>query len=205
MAGKVNLSKIFILRPVATTLLAIAIMLAGAVAYFQLPVSALPEVDYPTIQVLTFYPGASPNVVATGITAPLEVQFGQMAGLKQMRSTSSFGCSVIVLQFDLNLNIDVGEQEVQEAINAASSFLPDNLPNPPVYSKVNPADPPILTLGYFLKNHPSHASRRPCRYKTGPENLSALRSWTCQHKRWTETSSKNPGKSAGAGSLWFNS
>ncbi|MEI6054953.1 MAG: multidrug efflux RND transporter permease subunit [Lentisphaerota bacterium] len=154
MAGKVNLSKIFILRPVATTLLGIAIMLAGAVAYFQLPVSALPEVDYPTIQVLTFYPGASPDVVATGITAPLEVQFGQMAGLKQMRSTSSYGCSVIVLQFDLDLNIDVGEQEVQEAINAASSFLPNDLPNPPVYSKVNPADPPILTLAISSKTIP---------------------------------------------------
>ncbi|HBM16530.1 MAG TPA: hypothetical protein DD381_09355 [Lentisphaeria bacterium] len=154
MSGKVNLSKIFILRPVATTLIGIAIMLAGAVAYFQLPVSALPEVDYPTIQVLTFYPGASPDVVATGITAPLEVQFGQMAGLKQMRSTSSFGCSVIVLQFDLDLNIDVGEQEVQEAINAASGFLPDDLPNPPVYSKVNPADPPILTLALSSKTLP---------------------------------------------------
>lgn len=129
-------------------------MLAGAVAYFQLPVSALPEVDYPTIQVLTFYPGASPDVVATGITAPLEVQFGQMAGLKQMRSSSSYGCSVIVLQFDLDLNIDVGEQEVQEAINAASSYLPNDLPNPPVYSKVNPADPPILTLAISSKTLP---------------------------------------------------
>src|SRR6058998_1828619 len=141
-----NPSRPFILRPVATSLLMVAILLAGAVAYYQLPVSALPQVDYPTIQVLTFYPGASPDVVASAITAPLERQFGQVPGLKQMTSTSSTGSSVITLQFVLELNIDVAEQQVQAAINAASSFLPKDLPNPPVYSKVNPADAPVLTL-----------------------------------------------------------
>jgi multidrug efflux pump len=124
----------------------VGIMLAGAVAYLQLPVSALPQVDYPTIQVLTFYPGASPTVMASAVTTPLERQFGQVPGLNQMMSTSSFGGSVITLQFDLNLNIDIAEQEVQAAINAASTFLPRDLPNPPIYSKVNPADSPVLTL-----------------------------------------------------------
>ncbi|MCL2760474.1 MAG: multidrug efflux RND transporter permease subunit [Desulfuromonadales bacterium] len=141
-----NFSRIFIIRPVATTLLMIAVLLAGAVAYKQLPVSALPEVDYPTIQVRTFYPGASPDVVATSITAPLERQFGQMPGLTEMTSTSSSGCSVITLQFSLSLSLDVAEQQVQAAINAGYNFLPTDLPNPPVYSKVNPADSPILTL-----------------------------------------------------------
>jgi len=139
-------SQPFIVRPVATALLMVALLLAGAVAYFQLPVSALPEVDYPTIQVLTFYPGASPTVVATGVTAPLERQFGQVAGLSQMTSTSSGGVSVIVMRFQLSLNIDVAEQEVQAAINAAQSYLPANLPTPPIYSKSNPADAPVLTL-----------------------------------------------------------
>jgi multidrug efflux pump len=142
----VNPSRTFILRPVATTLLMAAILLAGAVAYHQLPVSALPQVDYPTIQVLTFFPGASPEVMASSVTAPLERQFGQMPGLKQMTSNSSGGSSVIILQFSLNLSLDVAEQEVQAAINAAATFLPRDLPNPPVYSKVNPADAPILTL-----------------------------------------------------------
>ncbi len=141
-----NLSRQFIIRPVATSLLMVAIMLAGAVAYEQLPVSALPEVDYPTIEVLTFYPGASPDVMASSVTAPLERQFGQVPGLNQMTSNSSFGSSVITLQFVLNLNIDVAEQEVQAAINAASTYLPANLPSPPIYSKTNPADAPILTL-----------------------------------------------------------
>ena len=139
-------SRPFILRPVATALLMVALFLAGAVAYFQLPVSALPEVDYPTIQVLTFYPGASPSVVATSVTAPLERQFGQVAGLSQMTSTSAGGVSAIVMQFQLSLNIDVAEQEVQAAINAAQSYLPANLPTPPIYSKSNPADAPVLTL-----------------------------------------------------------
>jgi multidrug efflux pump len=142
----VNPSRPFILRPVATSLLMVGIILAGAVAYTQLPVSALPQVDYPTIQVLTFYPGASPMVMASAVTTPLERQFGQVPGLNQMTSTSSFGGSVITLQFDLNLNIDIAEQEVQAAINAASTYLPPNLPNPPIYSKVNPADTPVLTL-----------------------------------------------------------
>jgi multidrug efflux pump len=124
----------------------VAVVIGGAVAYRQLPVSALPEVDYPTIQVATFYPGASPDVMATSVTAPLERQFGQMPGLKQMTSTSSFGSSVITLQFDLALNIDVAEQEVQAAVNASGTLLPPDLPNPPVYSKVNPADAPVLTL-----------------------------------------------------------
>jgi len=142
----VNPSRLFILRPVATSLLMAAIMLAGIVAYRQLPVSALPEVDYPTIEVLTFYPGASPDVVASSVTSPLERQFGQVPGLNQMTSNSSFGCSVITLQFVLTLNIDVAEQEVQAAINSASTYLPADLPNPPIYSKTNPADAPILTL-----------------------------------------------------------
>jgi multidrug efflux pump len=139
-------SRPFILRPVATALLMVALFLAGGVAYFQLPVSALPEVDYPTIQVLTFYPGASPDVVASAVTAPLERQFGQVPGLSQMTSTSSDGSSVIVMQFQLTLDIDVAEQEVQAAINSAQSYLPANLPAPPVYSKSNPADAPVLTL-----------------------------------------------------------
>ena len=142
-----SLSRPFILRPIATSLLMAAILLAGGFAYKQLPVSALPEVDYPTIQVLTFYPGASPDVMASSVTAPLERQFGEVPGLNQMTSNSSFGSSVITLQFDLNLDIDVAEQEVQEAINAAATYLPTNLPTPPVYSKTNPADAPILTLG----------------------------------------------------------
>ncbi|WP_313017835.1 MdtB/MuxB family multidrug efflux RND transporter permease subunit [Atlantibacter hermannii] len=139
-------SRLFILRPVATTLLMVAIMLAGVLGYRFLPVSALPEVDYPTIQVVTLYPGASPDVVTSAITAPLERQFGQMSGLKQMSSQSAGGASVITLQFQLSLALDVAEQEVQAAINAATNLLPGDLPNPPVYSKVNPAAPPIMTL-----------------------------------------------------------
>jgi multidrug efflux pump len=139
-------SRPFILRPVATSLLMVAILLAGFVAYMQLPVSALPQVDYPTIQVQTFYPGASPEVMASSVTAPLERQFGQIPGLSQMTSTSSGGGSVITLQFSLEESIDVAQQDVQAAINAAFSYLPKDLPNPPVYSKVNPADAPIMTL-----------------------------------------------------------
>src|SRR5246127_1091309 len=140
-------SRPFILRPVATTLLMVAIVLVGVVAYRFLPVSALPEVDYPTIQVQTFYPGASPEVMTSSVTAPLEVQFGQMPGLNQMSSTSSGGASVITLQFSLNLGLDVAEQEVQAAINAGANLLPQDLPQPPIYNKVNPADAPILPLG----------------------------------------------------------
>jgi multidrug efflux pump len=141
-----NISRPFILRPVATTLLMVAILLAGAAAYRLLPVSALPQVDYPIIQVRTFYPGASPDVMATSVTAPLERQFGQMPGLTQMTSTSSNGSSVITMQFSLDLSLDVAEQEVQAAINSGFTYLPKDLPNPPVYSKVNPADTPIMTL-----------------------------------------------------------
>ena len=141
-----NPSRLFIVRPVATVLTMIAILLAGALAYRQLPVSALPQVDYPTIQVMTFYPGAGPDVMTSSITAPLERQFGQMPGLNQMTSTSSGGSSVVTLQFSLDIDLDVAEQEVQAAMNAAATFLPRDLPAPPVYSKVNPADAPILTL-----------------------------------------------------------
>ncbi len=141
-----NPSRIFILRPVATTMLMIGLVLAGAAAYRLLPISALPEVDYPTIQVTTFYPGASPDVMASSVTAPLERQFGQVPGLQQMTSTSSDGSSVITLQFNLSLSIDIAEQEVQQSINAAGTFLPVDLPTPPIYSKTNPADTPILTL-----------------------------------------------------------
>ncbi len=147
-------SRQFILRPVATTLLMIAILLAGILGYRFLPVSALPEVDYPTIQVVTLYPGASPDVTTSAITAPLERQFGQMSGLKQMASQSAGGASVITLQFQLTLPLDVAEQEVQAAINAATSLLPNDLPNPPVYSKVNPADPPIMTLAVTTSSMP---------------------------------------------------
>ncbi len=147
-------SRIFILRPVATTLLMAAIMLVGIFAYRFLPLSALPEVDYPTIQVQTFYPGASPDVMTSSVTAPLEVQFGQMPGLNQMTSTSSAGASVITLQFSLDLSLDVAEQQVQAAINAAGNLLPSDLPAPPIYAKVNPADAPILTLALTSKTLP---------------------------------------------------
>jgi multidrug efflux pump len=150
----VNISRLFITRPVATTLLMVAIFLSGAVAYKQLSVSALPQVDYPTIQVRTFYPGGSPEVVASSITAPLERQFGQMPGLTQMTSTSSSGSSIITLQFTLDLSLDVAEQQVQAAINASFTYLPKDLPIPPVYSKVNPADAPIITLGLTSKTLP---------------------------------------------------
>src|SRR5450432_2089937 len=149
-----NPSRPFILRPVATTLLMVGVLLVGYVAYRQLPVSALPQVDYPTIQVQTFYPGASPDVMASSVTAPLERQFGQIPGLNQMTSTSSFGSSIITLQFGLDLNIDIAEQEVQAAINGASNLLPQGLPNPPIYSKINPADAPILTLALTSDSMP---------------------------------------------------
>src|SRR5436190_14280869 len=141
-----NPSRLLILRPVATSLLMVAVLLAGLVAFRVLPVSALPEIDYPTIQVVTLYPGASPDVMTSSITAPLERQFGQMPGLNQMSSTSSGGASVITLQFSLALSLDIAEQEVQAAINASNSFLPTDLPNPPIYNNVNPADTTIITL-----------------------------------------------------------
>src|SRR6201996_5508915 len=147
-------SRIFILRPVGTTLLMVALLLIGAVAYQFLPISALPQVDYPTIQVSTFYPGASPEVMTTAVTAPLERQFGEMPGLGQMSSISSAGASVITLQFALDLSLDVAEQQVQAAINAATSLLPSDLPAPPVYAKVNPADAPVLTLALTSNTMP---------------------------------------------------
>ena len=149
-----NPSRPFILRPVATTLLMVAIMLSGIIAFQFLPLAALPEVDYPTIQVQTFYPGASPDVMTSSVTAPLEVQFGQMPNLNQMSSTSSAGASVITLQFGLSISLDVAEQEVQAAINAAGNLLPSDLPAPPIYAKVNPADAPILTLALTSKTMP---------------------------------------------------
>ena len=141
-----NLSRLFILRPIATALLMVAILIAGLMAYRLLPTSALPEVDYPTIQVQTLYPGASPEVMSRTVSAPLERQFGQMPGLERMASTSAAGVSIVTLQFSLGLALDVAEQEVQAAINAGNSLLPADLPAPPVYAKVNPADAPVLTL-----------------------------------------------------------
>jgi len=149
-----NLSRLFILRPVATTLSMLAIVLAGLIAYKLLPASALPQVDYPTIRVMTLYPGASPQVMTSAVTAPLERQFGQMPGLSQMASTSSGGASVLTLRFNLDMNMDVAEQQVQAAINAASNLLPSDLPAPPVYNKVNPADTPVLTLAISSKTMP---------------------------------------------------
>src|ERR1700727_638198 len=146
-----NVSEPFILRPVGTSLLMAAIMLSGIVAYSFLPLSTLPEVDYPTIQVQTLYPGASPEVMTSSVTAPLERQFGQMPGLNQMTSASSGGASVITLQFSLDLSLDIAEQEVQAAINAAGNLLPADLPAPPIYAKVNPADAPVLTLAVTSK------------------------------------------------------
>src|SRR6202012_4622385 len=148
---RMNPSRLFIERPVATSLLMFAILLVGIVAYKFLPLSALPEVDYPTIQVQTFYPGASPEVMTSSVTAPLERQFGQMPSLAQMYSQSSAGASVITLRFTLDISLDIAEQEVQAAINAAGNLLPSDLPAPPIYAKVNPADAPIITLGVTSK------------------------------------------------------
>src|ERR1700735_428841 len=149
-----NPSSVFVLRPVATSLLMAAIMMIGIVAYDFLPLAALPQVDYPTIQGQTFYPGASPEVMTSSVTAPLEVQFGQMPSLNQMTSVSSGGASVITLQFSLSLPLDVAEQEVQAAINAAGNLLRSDLPAPPIYAKVNPADAPVLTLSVTSKTLP---------------------------------------------------
>ena len=161
-------SRPFILRPVATSLLMLAIVLAGLVGFRFLPLSALPQVDYPTIQVQTLYPGASPEVMGNTVTAPLERQFGQMAGLARMSSTSAAGVSIITLQFSLGQTLDVAEQEVQAAINAGGSLLPADLPAPPVYAKVNPADAPVLTLAITSDTVPLTwlifcARRSPCR------------------------------------------
>ena len=175
-----NPSRPFILRPVATSLLMVAILLAGIVAYRVLPLSALPQVDYPTIQVVTLYPGASPEVMTSSITAPLERQFGQMPGLNQMSSTSSGGASVITLQFSLDLPLDVAEQEVQAAINAAATCLPADLPQPPVYSKVNPADTPIADAGARPR-----ARCRCRRSRTSPTPGSRRRSRSCPASAWS--------------------
>lgn len=147
-------SRPFILRPVATSLLMVALLLSGIMAYRLLPVAALPQVDFPTIQIFTFYPGASPDVTASAITAPLERRFGQIPGVNQMSSSSSGGSSVITLQFSLEVSMGVAEQEVQAAINAASNLLPNDLPTPPIYRKVNPADTPILTLAVTSASMP---------------------------------------------------
>ncbi len=190
-------SRTFILRPVATTLVMAAILLAGWVAYTQLPISALPEVDYPTMQIVTFYPGASPEVMASSVTAPLERQFGQVAGLQQMTSTSSDGSSVITLQFNLSLNIDIAEQEVQQAINAAGTYLPADLPNPPIYSKTNPADAPIITLGADLGDRPAFQDRGSGRHAAGAKNLPAFRRRAGEHRRRSKAGGADPGQPDG--------
>ena len=159
-ADRPSPSRLFILRPIATTLLMIAVLVAGFVGYKLLPQAALPEVDYPTIQVTTLYPGASPNVMTSSVTAPLEQQFGQMPGRAQMWSVSSGGASVITLRFDLSLSLDVAEQEVQAAINAAGNLLPTDLPQPPIYAKVNPADAPVITLGSTCRTRRHCATAR---------------------------------------------
>jgi len=198
-----NPSRPFILRPVATTLLMVGVILVGLVAYRQLPVSALPQVDYPTIQVQTFYPGASPDVMASSVTAPLERNFGQIPGLLQMTSTSSFGSSVITLQFNLDLNIDVAEQEVQAEINGASNLLPQGLPNPPIYSKVNPADAPILTLAITSPTLPLVKVVRSGGHHTGAENFAAFRRRPGEHQRRAASRGTRAGESHGAGFLWI--
>ncbi len=188
-------SRIFILRPVATTLLMVGVLLVGWVAFMQLPVSALPEVDYPTIQVLTFYPGADPDVMASSVTSPLERQFGQVPGLSQMTSTSSFGSSVITLQFGLDQNIDVEEQQVQAAVNAAATYLPADLPNPPIYNKVNPADAPILTLAMSSDSLPLSKVEEPGGYRSGAENFAASGRGTGFDQRRAEAGSASSSES----------
>ncbi len=175
-----NPSRLFILRPVGTWLLMLAILLVGIVAYGFLPVSALPEVDYPTIQVQTFYPGASPEVMTSSVTAPLERQFGEMPSLNQMSSVSSAGASVITLQFSLDLSLDIAEQEVQAAINAAGNLLPSDLPAPPIYAKVNPADAPILTIVADVEDVAADAGGGSGRHAAGAEDLAAAwcRPWS---------------------------
>ena len=194
-----NISRPFILRPVATTLLMGALLLSGALAYRLLPVSALPQVDYPTIRILTFYPGASPEVMTSAVTAPLERQFGQMPGLDQMSSTSSGGASVITLRFALDKPIEVAEQEVQAAINAASNLLPNDLPQPPVYNKVNPADTPVLTLAITSPTMPLPDVLRPGRYARRAEVVAAARRRPRQPRRRSASRRPHPGQSSGAG------
>ena len=195
-------SRPFILRPVATTLLMVAILLSGIIAYRFLPLAALPEVDYPTIQVATFYPGASPDVMTSSVTAPLEVQLGQMPALNQMSSASSAGSSVITLQFNLKLSLDVAEQEVQAAINAAGNLLPSDLPAPPIYAKVNPADAPILTLALKSDSHAAAAGRGPRRHAAGDEDFAVARRRARQHQRRPAAGGAHPGRSSQARGLW---
>ena len=178
-----NPSRLFIQLPVATSLLMVAMLLSGLFAFRFLPLSSLPEVDYPTIQVQTFYPGASPEVMTSSVTAPLERQFGQMPGLNQMTSASSGGASVITLQFSLDVGLDVAEQEVQAAINAASNVLPNDLPTPPTYAKFNPADAPIMTLGGHLEDAGAHRRRGPQLHAACAEDLAATRRRRGQHHR----------------------
>ena len=194
-----NISRPFILRPVATALLMAALLLSGILAYRLLPVSALPQVDYPTIRILTFYPGASPEVMTSAVTAPLERQFGQMPGLDQMSSTSSGGASVITLRFSLDKALEVAEQEVQAAINAASNLLPNDLPQPPVYNKVNPADTPVLTLAVTSPTMPLPAGPRPGRHARRAEAVAAARRRPGQHRRRPAAGRAHPGQPAGAG------
>ena len=171
----VSPSRIFIERPVATSLMMAGVVLVGFVAFRQLPVSALPQVDYPTMQIQTFYPGASPEVMTSSVTAPLEKQFGQVPGMTQMTSISSFGSSLITLQFALDLNIDIAEQEVQAAINAAGTFLRRTFPIPPIYSKTNPADAPILTLAITSPYDSAAEGRGTGRDAHGAANFAAAR------------------------------
>ncbi len=196
-----NPSRPFILRPVATSLLMVAILLAGVVAFRLLPLSALPEVDYPTIQVLTLYPGASPDVMTSSVTAPLERQFGQMPGLNQMSSTSSGGASVITLQFSLELTLDVAEQEVQAAINAAGNLLPTDLPAPPIYTKVNPADAPILTLALTSKTLPLPQVEDLADTRLAQKISQLPGRRPGQHRRRPAAGGAHPGQPQGAGRL----
>ena len=193
-----NISRLFILRPVATTLSMVAILLAGLIAYKLLPVAALPQVDYPTIRVMTLYPGASPEVMTSAVTAPLERQFGQMPGLAQMSSTSSGGASVITLRFSLDVALDVAEQEVQAAINGANNLLPNDLPAPPVYNKVNPADTPVLTLAVTSESLPLLTARSG-RYAHGAEAGADQRSGDGQHRRRSAPGGTYPHQPRGAG------
>ena len=195
----VSPSRTFILRPVATSLLMVGILLAGGVAYKQLPVSALPEVDYPTIQVITFYPGASPDVMASSVTAPLERQFGQVPGLQQMTSTSSDGSSVITLQFNLSLNIDVAEQEVQQSINASGTYLPADLADAADLRESQSrrhADP---DAGAWLRCHASQQGGGSGRHAPGAEDFAIARRRAGQHQRRPEARRSHPGESHGAG------
>ena len=189
-----NPSRLFILRPVATSLLMAAIMLVGLFAYRFLPLSALPEVDYPTIQVQTFYPGASPDVMVSSVTAPLEVQLGQMPGLIQMSSTSSAGASVITLQFSLDLSLDVAEQEVQAAINAAGNLLPSDLPAPPIYAKVNPGRRADPDAGPDLEDDAVDRGRGSRRYAARAEDLAIARGGARQHRRRQPPGDPRPGQ-----------